>query len=398
MAISVALLEFEKYKNSTARPLYWTQDQIFTGEIKGDFTPMALEMTFAFENPGEMPSYNYAYAYPFKRYYFITGWAYVGGQWTATMTVDVLATYRDEIKEQTQYFLRAQSDLDPEIIDTTYMQRGAVTHAYSSTPAEDFWGGTLDNGTVVVGTVCGSNNNIGAVTYYAMNYSTFNQFMRKMLSSIDWMNIDTDEISEELQKALINPVQYIVSCIWLPIPISEHEGVYTTSIALGWWSFTLSTNAVRLSNPNRVYQKSIYVDLPKHPKSSLPALNYLKFSPYTRYSLKFLPFGVFEIDTSDVYYADKLRLNVTLNPMTGDAVLDVTVGDSGTPQHSILTTEAGVGIQIPTGQIAANIGNYKEALTAGLVAGANDLINAIEDSTPSYKGGGGVAGGGGGRK
>ncbi len=377
MAISVALLEFEKYKNSTARPLYWTQDNIFTGEIKGDFSPMALEMLFAFEDPAQMPKYNYAYAYPFTRYYFITAWTYVGGQWVANMTVDVLATFRDEIKEQTQYILRSESLIDDEIIDTTYMQRGAATHAYRSTPASDFWGSTLDSGTVVIGTVSASNNNVGAVTYYAMTYSTFNQFMRRMLSNIDWMGIDSDEISEELQKALINPVQYIVSCVWLPIPLSDHNGVYTTSVALGWWSFTLTSNAVRLSNPANVYRKTVYVDLPKHPKSGTLGYNFLRFSPFTRYKLKFLPFGVFEIDTAEVYNSEQLALTVTMNPMTGDAVLDVSAGDSGSFAHSILTTEASVGVTIPTGQIAANIGNYKEALTAGLVAGAGDLINAL---------------------
>lgn len=397
--ISVVLLKFDKLKNSTARPEPWTQDKIFDGEIKGDFSPMSLEMTFNFDNAAAMPEQNYAYVYAFKRFYFITAWTYVGGLWVASMTVDVLATFRDEIKDSTQYVLRSQSAYDDGIIDTTYMQRGATSHAYRSTPASNFWGDTIDNGSIVVGTVCASNNNIGSVTYYAMNYATFNVFMRRLLSSISWMNIDTAEISEELQKALINPVQYIVSCVWLPIPLSAHSGVYVNSVALGWWSFSLTSNAVRLSDPADTYRKTVYVDIPKHPKSSETAMGFLRFSPFSRYKLKFLPFGVFDIDSSDIVDAQRLLLNVTMNPMTGEAVLDVATGDSGTPQHSILTTEANVGVQIPTGQIAANLGNMHQAITAGLVAGGNDLVNALMSAqVPSYTGGGGSYGGGGGRR
>lgn len=378
--LTVALLHFEKLKNSTKRPDIFLQENLFQGEIKEDFCPTALEITFNFPDPTNVPEYNYGYVYPFKRFYFISSWVYVGGLWTANFVVDVLATYREEIKHQFVYALRSQSMVTPEIIDTTYMQKGGeVVSAIHEQPSS-FWGNSLSAGTVVAGIIGSSGYNIGSVTYYAMSYSAFNRLMSDMLSSISWANISTSEISEELQKALINPTQYIVSCLWLPIALSDLSGVTTSHVNLGWWSFTLGQNAKMLNNPGQMILKRLSIALPVHPRYNEDGrLLYTRLTPFTRYSLRFLPFGIFDLDTSYFIDAKNIVISVKVSPFTGDAILEIAKSKTGNDvQSPILTTEANIGIPIPTGQIAANLSNYKESLTAGAVAGVQDLISSLK--------------------
>ena len=382
--LTIAMLQFNKPKNSTRRPEIFLQENLFQGEIKGDFSPMALEVTFNFTNPAAMPKYNYAYIYPFKRYYFITAWTFVGGLWTASFTVDVLATYREEIKESTQYILRSESDPSPDIIDTTWMQRGGVISTVQGLDdARTFWGlpSGVNSGTVVCGIVGGTEYNVGAVTHYAMTYAAFNNLMNVMLSSPSWMGISSSEISNELQKALINPTQYIVSATWLPCGLSLISGTQVSQLKLGWWYFNISNGVVKaITDPTATLTFNTSINIQKHYQiNSLPNMRFLNLAPYSRYSLSFLPFGVFELDSGVLYNYDKLVLQVKFSPLTGDAVLYVKGGDlNGTvyPEHLLVTT-CKVGVPVPTGQVAANLGNATEALTLGAAVGVNDLINHV---------------------
>lgn len=397
--LTIALVHFEKLKNSTRRPDIFLQENLFQGEIKGDFTMAALDVTFEFNDPTSPPEYNYAYIYPFERFYFISGWAFTGGLWTASLVCDVLATYRDKLFDSAGFCVRSASMSDGGIMDASYPTTGGVVHFYSTAAAADFWGNGIDSGSIVAGIVGNSGRNVGAVTYYAMSYSVFNSFMNSLLSSISWAGISTDEISQELQKALINPAQYIVSCVWVPVSLGNQYGTIVNSVRLGWWNFSLSGNAVVLNNPSRTFTKTFTLSVPKHPQAEARG-GYLNLSPYTRYTFKFLPFGVFELDSTQLRYANNIYVTVTMNPMTGDAVLDIGTGDAGNPELSILTSQANVAVQIPTGQVAANLGNFDNALLAGAVAGAADLTSTFKESlnVASGVGGGGTYGGGGGRR
>lgn len=382
---SIHLKRYEKFRNSIARPDLSQDVDIKVGEIKGDFSPLAFEVTFELGVVYEMPKWNYAYIMAWDKYYFIDNWTFQGGLWTASFVEDVLATFAPEIYNSHQYILRCASrshDNSSKYIDTTYMQGGASTRSYQQIDASNFWGNTADDGCVVCGIVGSSGSNIGAVTYYAMTMDTFNNFIFHMLDMISWANIDPDEISEDLQKALINPVQYIVSSHWLPIPYTDISGSTVTNVNLGWWSFSLSGSrtAKRLYNPKYVITKELTMQLPRHPQYNDDGCSFVRFSPFTRYTLKFLPFGVFELDTAALGgIGNLIDLTVRINPMTGDATLDVSCGDDNNKLHSLITTQANVAVQLPTGQVSANLGNFDNALMVGAIAGANDVVSALGD-------------------
>ena len=231
-----------------------------------------------------------------------------------------------------------------------------------------------------MGVVGSSTASIGATTYYAMSFSTFSAFMSTMLSSIAWANISATEISAELQKALINPTQYIVSCQWLPVVFSSLSvGYATTQLQLGWWTFALSGTARIINTVGAGWiTRQSELAIPKHSQLSNARLAYLQCSPYSSYYLKFLPFGVFEIDSTELYDKAYLGLAVDFNLITGDGVLKVTAkGYTGTYdfENAFLVSEGKVGVTIPVGQVSANLGNFKQALTLGTATGLAQLID-----------------------
>ncbi len=387
---SVHLKHFEKFKNSTARPDLSQDVTIKIGEIKGDFSPLAFEITFDLGEIETMPEWNYAWIFAWNKYYFITNWTFVGGLWTASLVEDVLATFATDLYNSHQYLLRSASiDNSNKYIDTAYMQGGASERSYVTVPAAQFWGNSINDGCVICGCVGNSGNSVGAVTYYAMTYDAFNNFMGRFMNSISWANISADEISEDLQKALINPVQYIVSCHWLPISLSDISGTSVSSIRLGWWSFTLTggNTAKRMSNRGFTVTKNFGFSKLNHPQSNLRGCRFVKFAPYSRYTLKFLPFGVFPLDTAAIADKPNIYCSVLINPMTGDSVLDISCGDSSDRKQSLVTANANIAVQLPTGQVAANLGNIDNALLLGGITGAADLINSLNQSQRNIPGG-----------
>lgn len=403
MAFRVTLYTFQKKRNSTARPLDGVGDA-FTGNIKEDFSPLSFSMTFDFGSIGntKIPEYNYAYIEDFKRYYYITDWVFVSGMWRGALTVDVLATYKTQILNSYQFVARAEQVQDGGIIDTACNVKGGsllITNDQTMS-VSDFWGAGYDEGTIVIGVIGASGLNVGAVTYYAMGIGGYRNLMNALLDDISWANISVSEISEELQKALINPAQYIVSSIWLPKDAGDfvvRSGApasdIVTNIKLGWWSFSISAggNVARiLHNPITTldyFRVKHYLDIDKHPQ--FPALGgrperaWLQLAPYSRYTLTFLPFGSFDLDTTELYGYSHLGLDVRVHAYTGDATLTISVArdDQGTGEKVITVISANCGVPLPVGQIALNLGNVDSALTSAAIMGATEIAKDISAPT-----------------
>lgn len=375
--ISLYLWSFDKKRNSTRQPP--TDGTEFQGELKQQFTLTGLQVTLNLGQQLVAPTYNYAYIPTLRRYYFITDWVYDSGLWVATMAVDVLATFKTEIGNSIQYVTRAYSAYNPNVIDTAYPTRANdLARTNDAISPSTFWGASVTGaeGLIVIGCVGSSTSSIGAVTYYAMTMATFRSFINSMLSSPNWLNISATEISADLQKALINPTQYITSCRWYPILASAFTGgAAASAINLGWWSFAASCRVLSTVGSAWVQRES-YFTIPKHPQRS-GRFEYLNLSPYTTYTLRFLPFGVFEIDTTELYDFDQMGILVETNLMTGDAVLKVAAKKTTDLQfnynNAFLVTQAQIGVSLPIGQVSADIGNYQNALTAGVVAGVADI-------------------------
>ena len=399
--IVLTLYRFEKKINSTAIPDITTPDTVMSGQLIGPFTPYQLTVRLELTDNSVMPVYNYARIGAFNRYYFVR-WAYVGGFWHASLSCDVLASFRNEILGSQQYVLRSASQSDPKIIDTKYPTTGDVTRQYQTMSYSTMFGiNAASDGAIVMGVINDSGYNTGAATYYIMSMATFSAFMTQMLSSIDWAGISASEISKELQKALINPVQYIVSCIWLPFDPTTYinsSNYQTTTIRLGWWTFTtMSTVAIIGLGATTEILVSKTITVPKHPQSYRGS--FLNLSPFTEHMLTFWPFGTFQLDTTDLIDTTTLTLDVSMDLFSGAATLRIRNQTSDATAKAIATARTNLAVQIPTGQIAVNIQNFDSAITmAGVTAAGpvlDAMLGAVSPSLPEGWGQGSGVGGGG---
>lgn len=376
--ITINLYQIKKRLNSTRVPTLPGTPVL--GELKQDFTLTGMTVRFQFSSPDDVPAYNYAYIPTLSRYYFITDWYYTRGFWNAALAVDVLASNRDDILNSTQYVARSTSHFDSALIDTAYPATGAAQHDSKGLSPASFWGADAsgNNGTIVLGVICSDSDSIGAVTYYAMSMATFSSFMATMLSSINWAGISTSEISTELQKALINPTQYIVSCTWYPfIPSSLTGLTIVTSVKLGWWSFSPSGTVYQITTPlQSVVSRTQEIEIPKHPRG-VGRRSYLQLSPYSVYTLKFPPFGVFELDSTELFNRDFLRVNVETSLLTGDCTIKITAyafGEEYNMRNAFFYYTARLGVPLTVGQIAGDVNNWKNALVAGTVSGVAEAL------------------------
>ena len=402
---------FSKKFNSTKIPPANAFKVEVDGEIKGDFSPLAPVIRFQETMVSgtnifaatSIPIYRYAHIPSFNRYYFVS-WAFVDGAWEGTFRCDVLASFRTDILNSSQYVTRSASNKNGGIIDgayTTRMSFDSTDYNLKSMALTDIFGATYATGTYIIGVIGAATTtyqgtpyarNIGAVVYYAMGRDAFTALMATLLSSVNWLNIDPSEISEDLQKALINPAQYIVSCVWLPIPASafvdgtgqgwgpETLADISQTINFGWWSFNLGFNTRKLGFPtanSNNWHISFSFDIARHPDAS-DFGTWVYLSPYSRYVLALPCFGVTELDTTKLA-GSLLTIDYYIQPYNGDASAYVWCGASASfPRQSLVENLRGnIGVQIPTGQISMNMGNFRNALTAGVVAGAEELVNII---------------------
>lgn len=382
---------FHKKPNSTAVPVTGVTAVPIDGEIKGDFSPLAPVITFRSIDPQTNPEYTYCYIASFKRFYFCS-WAFVSGQWQASMTCDVLGSFRAQILASSQFVSRSESLTDGRIIDGMCQPKAVLNWATAYLTQAQIWGADYEDGTYVVGIVGNSaGKNTGAVVYYAMSKLGFSALMFAMLRTPDWMQIDTDEISENLQKALINPAQYIVSAVWLPISAATFIGSseddptgpdVTQTVRLGWWEFNLQVNCRILHRPTSVYDsysRWVVINYARHPEESTYG-SWVNLAPYTKVTLDFAPFGTIDLDTTDlIAFPGILSLHIFVHSYTGDATCFVFAGDGRNAQQSqmIASLRANIGVPLPIGQIAIDVGKFESAATLGLATGAAEIVDIL---------------------
>lgn len=382
MAINFYVDIYNKRENSTLRPSTATMVQM-QGNLKQDcsvLNPVIIVNTGdAGISPGTVADYNYAYIPSFNRRYWIRDWVYVRGLWECYLEVDVLATYKDEIGSASLYVLRSSDSYNGDIMDTLYPVKSGCDYSYvdKSTP----WRG-VDNGFFVVGIVS-KRGGYGSIEYYAMTASNMNTFLTRLMStSVTTTNgFNWDDASQALQKAIVDPIQYIKSAVFIPRPLSDISGTSVTTIDIFDWDIT--GIIAKIPNVTEDYITFGY-SIPKHPDTNARG-NYVNASPYTIATIAIPPFGVIEIDTSVTCNTSTLQVDIHLDIHTGRAVLEIMA--NGEILNSI---EAQVGVPIQISQVAKNylgaassiLGSISSALGRDFVGSLNGIGNAYTSLVP----------------
>lgn len=374
--------QFAKRTNSTKRP---SGGHEFGIDLKAPCNIINPEIKIASQS--DPTGYNYCYLPTFSRYYWVKNWTYSEGLWTASLTVDTLASYQEQIGNSTEYVARSSARFDGTISDGLYPATAkvqSVTTAFQGGFAE-----TISGGFFVIGFIAKAANSIGAVTYVVMTPGNAKKLSAKLLTDVSYLSIDNAEISDSLTKILFNPYQYIVSCNYFPFSIAEITAhlPLVSSVDVGWWSVDIPCWI--LGADNNKLTKSVSVSIPKHPQAASRG-GYCNASPYTDYTIFLQPFGVIPLDASKLWGAATLSIQYTVDLFTGDSILRVFT-DTNQLVHET-TAKLGVPIQlsnitfdIPSGGgllqtgIAAAFGGLQAALTGGSFSDVgNGILNAAQ--------------------
>lgn len=324
MSVTVNFYSFTKRDNSTKRP---TGGAGFSAACDLKEECGIIKPSLRILTPGNPSAYNYAYIADFGRYYFIREWTWRMGSWECDLYVDTLATYKDEIGAATEYVARSSAEWDGEITDSIY-----PTVAIDNTATVNLGtpiGGTLGSGTFVLG-VINDHGGVGAVEYFAMGQGAFASLCAFMFAgNPTWYDLTTivketpADITEialprEVMKSLVNPMQYVVSCMFFGQSVSVPTSGSGT-IHFGWWDSGIG--AAKLGAGGSAYKYGTFT-LPAHPQAATRG-NYLNLAPYTRYTFNAGPFGFFPLDSS--YFAGSLSgsYRIGIDCITGEGTLHV---------------------------------------------------------------------------
>lgn len=399
--------QFAKKENSTKVPPSGTLTLALQGVLKEPcsiMTPVIkIERLPADAIPGD---YTYARWVQADRYYFIEDWVWANGLWEVHMKEDVLATFKTEIGNSTEYVLRTDSttDFNGEITDTTYPTTTNIETETTLLP--NIFTSDLTVGCYIVGIISGgSTQSVGAISYFLMTSSQFGELKDKLFSddNLEIMGIIdsggqqlVQDLSQEVLKTLYDPYQYIVSCMWYPFPqnlVTNKTAV--TSIKIGWWNYPLSGY--------RLYAQTVEVaELPisftLHPQANTRG-NYLNYAPYTKRTL-IGRFGTVAIDSFNYKPGDTIDVSYTIDLITGQCRTQIgrmrnNAYDLLTERHFLL----GVPIQIAqvgtdylgtvTTAIGATSGTVGKALSldiAGAISsGITGIYNTIQSAMPQVE-------------
>lgn len=390
MSFTADFYSFSKKENSTARPSSpsFSYPIILTENCSLISPCIIVQLT-------DIPSgINYCYIEKFGRYYFINNWIWLDGRWMAELQVDVLATYRNDIASKSLYILRTSQGYDGEVLDTLYpAKKEPVITQY--TIDEQWWIGdsfSYRNGWWVIGIV----SQQGTTDYYAMDYSTFRKFSDKLLGTIDWANLNTQEISDNLTKTLFNPFQYVVSCLWFPDLGGKSGWFVPSSIYLGWWKFDIETGFEPYSIPDSAYvEKTIQLSFAEHPQAADRGI-YLNKKPYRYCYLNIPPFGLLEID-SNLMSSDYTGYDASIryDLISGVGMIRITGHNSDRTINRVIvqsTAQFGVPIQISDlksgsilGIAKGVVGTALSIATGNALGALSGIGSAISDNIPSLQ-------------
>lgn len=355
---NIDFYNFAKDENSTKRPSGSPDTYSCQMKRPGGLVSPTIELNIGLTTA---PAWNYCYIANFNRYYFIEEWTFESGFWTASLSCDTLATYRTEIGDSYLYALRSANLWDGRIVDGFYpaktgctFQREAITSPWKSTT----------DGTFVIGAVS-KDAEYGALNYYIMNIAAF----KKLVTGLN----DDAIIGSwnAVEKSVLDPFQYIKSCIYLPISLADLQGSAATLVpALQIWNWTVPLTPaapnleialkLNISTPYRNFTDSIAI--PKHPQASARG-TFLNQAPFTIYTLSYPPFGIIDIDTTTVNNVTNLDIEARLDLATGLGILTVSAGS-----YVLNRIEAKIGVEVVLSQVTRDYVGGASAILGGITA------------------------------
>lgn len=352
MAVSVTLYKgMRKDTNSTARPAAgnYTSSNTYDCLLYEPCSVQSPKIWIAVSINADMTGYNYAYIPHFSRYYWVTDVSFMDGRWLFSMTCDVLGSFKTEIGSSTQYVLRSQSEYDENIIDSLYTPTGGKGQSFTSV-TNPF---SPTSGSFVLSYVSQSPV-VGSNAYAVMTANQFRIFASVLMGSGSYLNVDVNEISEELTKIIMNPIQYIQSIKYYPFTITGTTTQYT--MFFGWWQLPLPNSGfgdISIADP--MYRtKTFSFPITRHPQAVTHG-KYLYMAPFSQYRLWLPGLSYIDIPADMIYDFNAIQVDYNVDIVTGEANVNISAYESGGDRSiDIYNTNCQLAVDIPIAQITTN--------------------------------------------
>lgn len=350
MAITLNLYSFTKRENSTKQP---SGSSVSFSCTMIDNTSL-MTPTFKISAAANPIGYNYAYVSDFNRYYFITDISTYQNFWYISCTCDVLATYKTAIGTGSHYVLRSASSYDGYVTDTVYPAKVNMSSALEKGDNDPFsWSIAHSYVVGIVGYAPSFDSQIGSVTYYHMDDYALYAFMYYLMHDVtQWSNILSAEYDPGVQEALLNPMQYITTCVCIPVTppnattaLSKiHFGYYDCDVAIG-------THIAPLEVDNSYLTETSIIDIPKHPQAATRGA-YLNGEPYTSLTCHVGPFGDIQLDPGALVDCTQVAVKCFIDKIQGMCRLMIYGVEN--PDCILHTSTAQIGVDINLSQVLRN--------------------------------------------
>lgn len=387
--------DFKKLNNSTKIPKNdalpsisydgWFKEatSINTPVMQIDITPRTTPLDFV-----------YCYIEDLGKYYFVQdAVSRTNTIWDYYLVEDCLATQRDNILNSQQYVLRSlMKKTDKSFVDDQMAL--SADYQYHDVKIDGF----IDTSTITEGCFClgiqkdGAESGAfvaGSVSYYILSPASLQKFINALIS-LD-LSGDTG-LSKMATFSAVNPIQYIVSCVWLPFFINKviaQTGNGAESIGVLDWNSGVSgyrvKNTAIFSDRGRV----LVLDIPKHPQRQ--TLGRWVDVQASQYALTLRGYGQIALDPIITGACDQIIGDQYIDVTSGASVLKVYgkwVSNNYTQFQSQMNAQLGVSIQLSQIQkdiyaTATIMGNSVPIAMLDAVGGTSALTGAISNIAQS---------------
>lgn len=383
---------FSKRKNSTKQATTGTDLTVKLKEECSIINPIFQSAT--------MPANtNYIYVADWARYYFVTNVVYITNTIKEfSCEVDVLASFKSAIGSSVAHIAYSSTGWDKDLTDGRIAIKGTKTIYHDSKSV-----GLSSNGCYIIGVVNNdSDGKLGGLSYYRISGSELARLIDNMMKK-DFF----DNVQEYFAGS---PMDFIQSCIWVPVDGTGFVGTLKLNLYLG--DSVVGDYSTTPPEPANI---SVYpITTPVKELSPIVSLSlgskwqdFRDNQPYTSASL-FLPgVGLTDLNINDFYDSNNVNVQTIFDITTGDCTYKIyddtnellktiTFNTAASVSLSQVNINAGGALTGIGGAVGGIVGLGMSAVAmnplgmagsaVGILAGASSAIMAANQRSTSIKG------------
>ena len=375
MSFPVNFYILYKRLNSTKRPDSDTAGVTYNCNLLDDCSIINPRIAIVGANNTFNPrQYNYATIPSFDRWYFVSEWVYSAGVWTANLSEDVLASWKNGIGNSKQYITRSSVAVSNNLIDGRYPATTTaikVTDNFSSPFVS-----SRDFGTYIVSIL---GNGADLIGYYALNRINYVQFAQSLFGA--------DGVWQQLINDLVDPLQYIISVRWFPVDYISFSETEKDILFIGYKPVRVTYKPL----DSYSWRGSCNIKLTEHPQTGERG-PWVNSGPYTKRCIYWPPVGEIPLNCIDITYnvinnirAMRLEMTFTLDIPSGMGnyriINDGVTIASGPCKLAVDLPLAGQQVDFG-GVLSGSLQTIGSTLSDNVTGAVSGIVNGIKSTFP----------------